>query len=198
MANGRYLVGISGASGAVYGRRLVETLLAGGHRVEVILTAAGKKVVGHELMFGLPEDAEGEEERLREIFGPVCFHAVDDLGAPPASGSVTYDGLAIAPCSMGTLAAVAAGASANLLQRAADVALKEGWPLVLVPRETPLNRAHLRNLLTAAELGARLVPAMPAFYHHPRTVEEMVDFVVGRALAALGLAQELVRPWAQG
>ena len=199
MGQGRYLIGITGASGAVYGRRLVEVLLAEGHLVEVILTVAGKKVVGHELGIRLDQadDAGQEGELLREAFGPARFYSVDDLFTPPASGSVAYDGLAIAPCSMGTLAAVATGASANLLQRAADVALKEGWPLVLVPRETPLNKAHLRNLLTAAELGARIVPAMPAFYHHPQSVEELVDFVVGRVLRALGLEQTFVPPWGE-
>ncbi|MDA8145656.1 MAG: UbiX family flavin prenyltransferase [Thermaerobacter sp.] len=192
----RFLVGITGASGAAYGRRLVEVLLEREQEVWLVVTPAGRQVLRQEGGIHLPEDPRDAARVAGEAFGAgLTYFDAADLNAPPASGSVPLDGTALVPCSMGALSAVATGAARNLLERAADVALKEGRRLVLVPRETPLSLVHLRNLVAAAEAGARIVPAMPGFYHQPRRVEDLVDFVVGRVLRALGLGDDLVPPW---
>jgi len=198
---GRYVVGMTGASGAAYGRRVVQALLAAGHRVDLIVTEAGKQVLAYELGFrGLHDPAAtaafflppGARPGAAEAFR---LHDNRDLYTDLSSGTVPVDGVAFVPCSMDTVSALATGRSENLLERVGDVALKEGRRLVLVPRETPLSRIHLRNLLTLAESGAVILPAMPGFYHHPRSVEDLVDFIAGKVLNALGLPQDLFRPW---
>ncbi|MCM0080460.1 UbiX family flavin prenyltransferase [Geomonas sp. Red32] len=194
-----FALAITGASGAVYGVRLAEELLRGGHRVSLTVSAAGFAVLGEEC--GLRW--EGEPERVRAALdayfeglpGRIAYHPVDDLFSPIASGSAAPDAMIVAPCSMGTLSRIACGNSGNLLERAADVMLKEGRPLVLVPRETPLNAIHLENMLKLSRLGVRMIPAMPGFYHHPTTVEEMVDFVVGKVLDAIGVEHRLFKRW---
>lgn len=197
---GRYAVGVTGASGVVYGRRTVQTLLRHGHRVDLIITPAGRQVLAHEL--GLDESADDADTAA--FFTPeggaggrgrLALHHFGALHADISSGSVPVDGLVVIPCSMDTVSALATGRSENLLERVGDVALKEGRRLVVVPRETPLSRIHLRNLLTLAEAGAVVLPAMPAFYHQPSRVDDLVDFVVGKVMAALGLQQDLFRPW---
>jgi 4-hydroxy-3-polyprenylbenzoate decarboxylase len=187
----RFLVGITGASGAVYGVRLVERLLDEGREVDVIVSAAARRVLAVEL--DRPADPR---TWLRGRTGRAPgFHDDADLAALPASGSSTADAMLVAPCSMGTAARIAAGVSGSLIERAADVILKERRPLVLVPRETPLSTLHLRNLHELSQLGARIVPAMPAFYFGPRGMEDLVEFVVDRALQAAGAGLPLRHPW---
>ncbi len=173
----RLLVAITGASGSIYGKKLVENATEAGAEVEVIFSSAGEKVYAHEL---------GEPPQNLASLAKATYRA-DDLFAPPASGSAPYEAMVICPCTMGTLAAVAQGLASNLIHRAADVFLKEGRPLYLVVRETPFNRIHLENMLRASEAGAIIYPAMPAFYYRPETLEEMVAFFVRRLLARLGL-----------
>jgi 4-hydroxy-3-polyprenylbenzoate decarboxylase len=208
---GRYVVGVTGASGALYARRLVATLVRGGHRVDLVVSAAGFRVLAHELDWDDPryEGPGGLEARCRRFFlapegdaGPAAerlrLHPIRDVAGPLASGSTPTDGMVVVPCTMGRIGAFASGRSQDLLDRCADVALKEGRPLVLVPRETPLSLVHLRNLTALAEAGAVILPAMPGFYHHPRTVQDVADFVVAKVLARLGLtelAQALLPPW---
>lgn len=188
----RYFVGMTGASGHRYAERLIRALVAAGHEVDLCLTEAGCKVAAWEL--GIDAGARGERlaEALPGWLGAHTARAVrafaaDRIEAPPSSGTALTGGVLLVPCSMGTLARVAAGFSSNLVERAADVALKEGRRLVLVPRETPLSEIHLENLLRLARLGAVVLPAMPGFYHHPKTLEDLVDHVVGKVLDRLGV-----------
>ncbi|MDO4540337.1 MAG: flavin prenyltransferase UbiX [Syntrophomonadaceae bacterium] len=187
---GRYIVGITGASGAVYGIELINRLLAGGHELHVVISPAAELVMHDEL--GLELEGMGLNER-RALFadGKLLMHDYHDIAAVIASGSYLCDAMIIAPCSMGSLSAVSGGRSDNLIERAADVMLKERRPLVLVPRETPLSSVHLRNMLRLSEDGAVIVPAMPAFYHKPQGVGDMVDFVVGKVLDVLRLPHDI-------
>jgi 4-hydroxy-3-polyprenylbenzoate decarboxylase len=184
----------------VYGWRVVGALLARGHRVDLIITPAGYQVLEEEM--GLPGRSP---EEVRRFFAPsggegdsergLRLYDCGDLRVDIASGSVPVDGVALVPCSMSTVSALATGRSGDLLERVGDVALKERRRLVIVPRETPLSVVHLRNLLLLAEAGAVVLPAMPGFYHRPGRVEELVDFIVGKVLAALGVGQDLLPPW---
>ncbi|HET6498665.1 MAG TPA: flavin prenyltransferase UbiX [Coriobacteriia bacterium] len=197
----RYTVAITGASGGVYGLRLVERLLAGGHEVALIMTSAGQRVLTHELRLEVPV-RDGAHALLRYLelpsTAPLRIAHYDNLFDPLASGSHRTDAMVVAPASMGYCARVASGLSSNLAERAADVALKERRPLVLVPRETPLSLVHLRNFVALAEAGAHIVPAMPAFYHHPETLDDQVNFVVGKVLDLLGIPHELFVRWGDG
>jgi len=186
----RVVVGITGASGAVYGKRIVEVLTANAFKVELIFSKAGKEVFEFETGVNYADFASSLPSDLVELYEP------DDLFAPPSSGSHSVRGMVIAPCSAGTLGHIASGATANLIHRAADVNLKEGRPVVLVFRESPLNRIHAENILRVIDAGATLLPASPAFYTKPREVRELVDFVVERALRALlGREFGLIKSW---
>jgi flavin prenyltransferase len=195
---GKCIVAVTGASGSVYGMRVIEQLVLAGHDVTVVFTNAGREVTAFELGFDLPaENPAGAlatflelptVERLRVVASDQMFDAI-------ASGSHRTDAMIVAPCSMGFVSAVANGLSDDLPQRAADVMLKERRPLVLVPRETPLSLVHLRNLTAAAEAGAVIVPAMPAFYTKPQTVDDLVNFVVGKVLDLLDVDHELFNRW---
>jgi 4-hydroxy-3-polyprenylbenzoate decarboxylase len=192
----RFAVCFSGGSGIAYGLRLVEVLLAAGHGVELCATKAALRVLVHEA--GLAVDLRRPD--LAALFAPelrkhLAVHDLEAVEAAPASGSAGIEATVVVPCSMGTLARVAHGFSSNLVERAADVAIKEGRTLIVVPRETPLSKIHLRNMLTLAELGAVMLPAMPGFYHRPSTVQEMVDFVVGKILDRLRVEHASVRRW---
>ncbi|WP_283809128.1 UbiX family flavin prenyltransferase [Tumebacillus amylolyticus] len=193
-----YVVGMTGASGAVYAIRLVQELCKNdAHRVHLVLTDAVYQVFNLEMGWPVPH---GDRESIPNWFdipesADLHVHAPRDYGAPIASGSHLTEGMIVIPCSMGTLSAIASGASDNLLERAADTHLKEGRPLILVPRETPFNKIHLKNMLACAEAGARIVPAMPGFYHRPQTMEDLIDFVVGKALDALHVEHSLFRRW---
>jgi 4-hydroxy-3-polyprenylbenzoate decarboxylase len=195
-----YTVIITGASGSVYGLRLVERLLLAEHAVSLVATEAGRDVMAYETGLRLPmKDAEGAV--LDELELPrgsrLRTPAADDIFDPLASGSRKVDGTIVIPASMGFCGSLASGLASDLPERAADVALKEGRPLVVVPRETPMNLIHLRNLTALAEAGARIVPAMPAFYHRPETIEDQIDFVVGKVLDVLGIEHDLFTRWGE-
>lgn len=193
-----YVVVITGASGSVYGLRAVEQLLVSGHTVSLVATPTGAEVMAYETGLRLPETA-AKETVLRFLDLPpdsaLRVVADSDLFDAVASGSSAVDGVIVIPASMGFVGSVAAGLGSDLAERAADVALKERRPLVLVPRETPLNLIHLRNLTALAEAGAIIVPAMPAFYQRPETLDDMVNFVVGKALDVLGIEHQLFPRW---
>jgi 4-hydroxy-3-polyprenylbenzoate decarboxylase len=196
----RFFLGITGASGHAYADALLRALTAAGHEVDLSITAAGAKVLRHELGVEAGERGELLAEALPGWIGASAARAVrafpgDAIEAPPSSGTSLGGGAILCPCSMGTLARVAAGFSSNLVERAADVALKEGRKLVLVPRETPLSAIHLENLLRLAQLGAVVLPAMPGFYHRPKTVADLVDHVVGKVLDRLGVEHALGARW---
>ena len=192
-------IAVTGASGAVYATRTVAALLERGVHVELIVSDYGRRLLRDEL---------GERATIDRLMpfltdkygdgvaaGTVTIHSNRDLGATIASGSHGCSGMAIVPCSMKTLAAVAHGLSRNLIERAADVMLKEQRRLVIVPRETPMSLPQLRNMVLCAEAGAMILPAMPAFYQMPKTLDDLADFMAGKILSALGFEHELYPPW---
>ena len=192
-------VGVTGASGALYAVRTVAALLAGGFRVELVVSDFGRRLLHDELgeaascdrLIEYLADRYGDDVRA----GALVVHSNRNLGASIASGSYACAGMAIVPCSMKTLAGVAHGLSRSLIERAADVMLKERRPLVIVPRETPMSLPQLRNLVASAEAGATVLPAMPAFYQGPRTLDDLADFMAGKILDALGVPHALYPPW---
>jgi 4-hydroxy-3-polyprenylbenzoate decarboxylase len=193
----RVFLGITGASGAPYAARLLEALEAAQCEVGVCASAAGLEVLATEL-WGNPRLSRDETlARLLERAPSATVYDPQDWKAPYASGSAKVDAYVICPCSMGTLGTLASGAMSNLIHRAASVALKEGRRLVLMPRETPLSSIHLRNMLTLREAGATILFLAPGFYHGAESVDDLVDFVVARALDQLGLEQELAPRWGQ-
>ncbi|WP_422447684.1 UbiX family flavin prenyltransferase [Thermoanaerobacterium sp. DL9XJH110] len=191
----RFVVGITGASGCIYGVRLIEELLKGKHEVHLSVTENGGRVLKHEL--GLDTEALishlGKFEK--SFGGTLKNYDINDLFAPIASGSFKADAMVIIPCSMSTLAFIAHGLSHNLLQRTADVFLKEKRKIVIVPRETPLNSIHLENMLALSKMGVSIIPAMPAFYQNPKTIDDMVNFIVGRVLDILNIPNQLYDGW---
>lgn len=194
----RIFLALSGASGSIYGLGLARELCRLGSELFFCATTSGQLVCREETGLDLTGDLSAAGERLCSYLGVengIRMVSHDDLFAGPASGSAAPDAMIVAPCSMGTLARIAAGISGNLVERSADVMLKERRPLLLVPRETPLSEIHLENMLKLARSGARIIPAMPAFYHRPETVSDMVDFVVGRVLDQAGIAHDLYRRW---
>ncbi|GAB6990306.1 UbiX family flavin prenyltransferase [Paenibacillus pini] len=193
-----WIVGITGASGSVYGVRLIEVLLQKGFNVHVVVSNAGWRVLHEELGWNITRREQALSEKFSDTAGSLIYHPVADIGATIASGSFQVEGMVIAPCSMGTLSGVAHGSSDNLMTRAADVMLKEGRPLVLVPRETPLHAIHLENMLKLARLGVKIIPAMPAFYFHPQRIEDLIDFQVGKLLDSLRIDHELFTRWQGG
>ncbi|RIX53486.1 UbiX family flavin prenyltransferase [Paenibacillus nanensis] len=193
----RWIVGITGASGSIYGVRLIEELLKQRYEVHLVVTEAGWRVLKEELGWETTRRAEAVEKAFcaNPTHGRLIFHPNGDIGASIASGSFRVQGMIIMPCSMGTLSSIAHGASNNLMTRAADVMLKEGRKLLIVPRETPLHAIHLENMLTLARLGVRIVPAMPAFYYKPQSMDEMVNFLVGKVLDNADIDHDLYRRW---
>jgi len=196
----RYFLGITGASGHAYADALLRALVAAGHEVDVSVTEAGAKVMRHELSIDAGDRGEllsRELERWigREAARSVRAFASDAIDAPPSSGTALGGGVILCPCSMGTLSRVSIGFSSNLVERAADVALKEGRKLVLVPRETPLSSVHLENMLRLSRLGAVILPAMPGFYHRPHEIEDLVNHVVGKILDRLGVSNGVGARW---
>ena len=197
-----YLVVISGASGSVYGLKLLEQLLVAGHKVSLIATKAGREVMQFETGFAMPEAGAGAAEavaRFLELPSTPNLRVVaqSDMFDAAASGSALIDGMIVCPASMGFCGSVAAGLASDLPERAADVMLKERRPLVLVPREAPFSVIHLRNLTALAEAGAIVVPASPAFYQRPASIDDLVDFVVGKVLDQLGVEHHLFKRWGQ-
>ena len=199
MANRRIAVGVTGASGAIYAVRTIAALLESGCDLELVFSDYGKRLLLDEL------GPDAKVERFRELLtarygdgvsrGTFVIHSNKDLGASLASGSHRCEALVIVPCSMKTLAGVALGLSRSLIERAADVMLKEHRRLVLVPRETPMSLPSLKNLVACAEAGAVILPAMPAFYQQPKTIEDLASFMAGKILNVLGFDQQLFPPW---
>ena len=194
-----YVIGIAGASGAPYAKRVIQGLLAAHHDVKAVITDAGRRVLEVEEGVRLTGVPTADLPILNAwVGGDVSnLELVDerDVSAPIASGSYPIAGMAVVPCSTGTLARIAHGISSGLLERAADVCLKERRRLILVPRETPLNLVHLRNMTAVTEAGAIVLPAMPGFYHRPQTVQDSVDFLAGRVLAHLGVEASFHKNW---
>lgn len=195
----RILIGVTGASGAIYAERLINVLRNLVPRIYLVFSDAARQVVRHELRdpgeenFSLVRAAQGHlSDSDRHV---IRLFKNDDLFAPVASGSSAPSAMIVVPCSMGSLGRIAHGVSSNLLERAADVVLKEKKRLVFVPRETPLSSIHLRNMLTLSEMGAHIVPAMPAFYQNPQNCMDLVDFMVGRFMDALGFPHDLYAAW---
>ncbi len=181
----RVVVGITGATGAVYAVRLLQRLRASNVEIHLVASPAGVLNVHHEL---------GLDRRALEALADTAY-SPGDVGAAIASGSFTTDAMVVAPCSMKSLAAIAHGLADNLLTRAADVTLKERRRLVLMVRETPFNLAHLRNMTAATEMGAVIFPPLPAFYHRPQTIDELVDDTVERVLSLIGVDQAAPKSW---
>ncbi|WP_418790462.1 UbiX family flavin prenyltransferase [Phosphitispora sp. TUW77] len=200
---GSYIVGITGASGAIYARNMLRALLSLKHEVSLTITDPGFRVLREELSWELPQPRAADMvnaikfylgwEEDKDI--PLRYFDHRDIGAEIASGSARNDGMIVIPCTVSTLSGIACGASENLVERAADIMLKEKRQLVLVPRETPLNQIHLKNMLELASMGAHIVPAAPAFYHKPETIEDLVNFVVGRVLDLLKIEHNLFKRW---
>ena len=181
----RIVVGISGASGGVMGVRLLAALRQAGVETHLVVTPGGWRSLARETSL-----TRGEIEAQAS----VCY-AAEDLDAAIASGTFPADGMVVCPCSMGTVSAIANGTSDNLLERAADVVIKERGQLILVPRESPFSAIHLENMLKLARLGVTIMPAAPGFYHEPKSIEDLVDFMVARILDHLGVEHELTSRW---
>ncbi len=196
----RYFVGLTGASGHAYARTLIRALVGAGCDVDVSITAAGCKVLRHEQGF----DAGVEGEKLGAVLAPWLGEEIaprvraftgSAVEAPPSSGTSLTGGVIICPCSMGTLARASVGFSSNLVERAVDVALKERRKLILVAREAPYSTLHLENMLRLSRMGALILPASPGFYHKPKTLDDLVDHVVGKVLDALGVQHSVGARW---
>jgi flavin prenyltransferase len=194
-----YTVAISGASGAPYALRLLQALIKGGHSIYLTISGDGLSILNDEtglllkgsetdIQYALGKHLEAKDEQ-------ISYFDEDNMYAPIASGSVKVDAMVVVPCSMKALASIAHGFASNLIERAADVMLKEKRKLIIVPRETPLSAIHLRNMVTLAEAGCHIIPAMPAFYHHPKKISDMVDFVTGRVLDSMGVENDLSPRW---
>lgn len=205
-----YIVALTGASGAIYGIRLVEELLGRGEDVDLVISPSGFVLLNEELGLDLSKGdvvegikgfiaglkkKRGGKKAGGERQGTLRYFPSSDLAAPISSGSSLKRAMVICPCSMGTLSRISIGSSSNLIERAADCMLKERGDLVLVPRETPLNSIHLENMLRLSRAGAMILPAMPAFYTGPETIDDMVDFVVGKVLDVLRVENSLYKRW---
>ncbi len=192
---------LTGASGLPYGLRLLECLLAAGCRVQLLYSQAAQVVARQELDLELPSRPEATRELLLTRYpglpGELKVYGREEWFAPVASGSNPPEALVVCPCTMGTLAAIAQGLADNLIERAADVVLKEGRRLILVPRETPFSVIHLENMLRLARAGAVILPPSPGFYHHPQSVGDLVDFVVARVLDQLAVPHQLMDRWGE-
>jgi 4-hydroxy-3-polyprenylbenzoate decarboxylase len=201
------ILGITGASGAIYAVRLLETLLAAGRDVHLSISPSGRDVLAHELNIDidlanfdpirlrLRDEVSGAHKAGDGIAGSLHYYHYQDFMAPMASGSFLTAGMAICPCSGSTLSSVAAGSATNLIQRAAEVQLKERRRLILVPREAPLSLAHIDNMRRVTEAGGVILPASPGFYHGEKTIDELVNFVVARICDQLGVEHNLTKRW---
>jgi len=192
---------ITGASGFSYGLRLLECLVKADCEISVLMSQAAHAVASIENGLKFPGQTTKLKETLCEMTDArddqLQVYSAQEWTAPIASGSSSSDAMVVCPCSAGTLSAIAVGASSNLIERAADVMLKERQPLILVPREMPLSSIHLQNMLTLSQQGVVIMPASPGFYHQPKTIDDLVDFVVARILKQLGIKQDLVAPWGE-
>ena len=201
MTDNRITLAMTGASGAQYGLSLLKALIAADQQVHMLISKAALMVIATETELSLPANISQQQVILSEYAGAkenqLRLYSREDWMAPVASGSGAPNRMVICPCSTGTLSSVAVGACDNLLERAADVVLKERGQLILVVRETPFSTIHLQNMLTLSQAGAIILPANPGFYHQPQSIEDMVNFVVARVLNQLGIGQDLVKPWGQ-
>lgn len=198
MVQKHIFVALTGASGSMYGLRLAEQLCLSGFQVTFSASCSGTAVCREETGLDLSGDLDKALERLYahlEIDSGITLVHPEDLFCGAASGSSAPDAMVVCPCSMGTLARIAVGVSGNLIERSADVMLKERRPLLLVPRETPLSDIHLENMLKLSRSGARIIPAMPGFYGRPESVLDLVDFVVGKIMDQLGIENDLYKRW---
>ncbi|HCA25606.1 MAG TPA: aromatic acid decarboxylase [Pseudomonas sp.] len=197
----RVTLAVTGASGVQYAMRLLGCLVEAGVEVSFLISQAAQLVVATETEWQLPPKPQALEQYLTEQFkaaqGQIKVYGKQDWMAPVASGSGAPAAMVVCPCSTGTLSAIATGASNNLIERAADVALKERRKLILVPRETPLSSIHLENMLKLSQMGAVIMPASPGFYHKPQSIDDLVDFVVARVLGQLGMEQALIPRWGE-
>ncbi|MBU4184770.1 MAG: UbiX family flavin prenyltransferase [Proteobacteria bacterium] len=197
--NKKIVVAICGASGSIYGIRLLKAILINPVEIYLIISSAGYKVLEHETGYrgesflSFLKDKGIKFNKKAQLY----TYNQDDLFAPPASGSFRNDGMVIAPCSMKTLGAIASGIADNLIHRAADVNLKEKRPLILLPRETPLNLIHLKNMYVAAKAGATIMPPSPSFYSNPQNISDLVDSVIARVLDHLKIEHNLVKEWGE-
>lgn len=187
----RIIIGITGASGSIYAIRLIEELLNQKIFVHIICTDTGKEVMKYETSM----DIDNWVENLKIQYTHVNLENIHNLFSGVASGSYRFDAMIILPCSMGTLAEISTGLAKNLLCRAADVALKENRRLIIVPRETPFNAIHLENMLKLSRLGVNILPAMPGFYHKPQTMDDLINFVIGKILDSLNIENTLFKKW---
>lgn len=188
---GKYIVGITGASGSIYGVKLVEEILKRNNEVFLIITDNGEKVLEYELEI----DFMKWTDELSKVYKTINICNIDDMFSVVASGSFKTDGMVIAPCSMGSLSKISNGITDSLLIRAADVIMKEKRKLILVPRETPFNSIHLNNMLNLSRLNVTILPPMPSFYNKPKTLDDIVDNTIGRILASLDIENELYGEW---
>ncbi|HHJ15446.1 MAG TPA: UbiX family flavin prenyltransferase [Gammaproteobacteria bacterium] len=199
--NTPFALAITGASGAPYALRLLELLLAQGEAVDIMISAPGQIVMSMETDLRLPGQPAGIQRALTEHFaaaeGQLRVFGREEWTAPLASGSSAPRALVVCPCTTGTLAGIAAGTSSNLIERAADVTIKEGRKLILVPRETPFSAIHLENMLKLARLGVVILPPSPGFYQEPHTIADLVDFVVSRILDQLGIDNNISPRWGE-
>jgi 4-hydroxy-3-polyprenylbenzoate decarboxylase len=196
---GIYTVAITGASGSPYALRVLQVLLQQGHTIYLCISGDGLKILGEEsgiLLKGSETDIQSAMVRqLDARGGQLRYFNEDNMYTPIASGSTHVDAMVVIPCSMKALSSIANGFASNLIERAADVTIKERRKLILVPREMPLSAIHLRNMLTLAEIGCHIVPAMPGFYHHPKQLQDIIDFVAGRVLDAMGVENTIAPRW---
>jgi flavin prenyltransferase len=191
-------LGITGASGSIYAQRLLLHLNESPQvsRIDLVISQAGVRVAGEELGINVAgKDPRVVRDLIGKVTDKVIVHSPSDIGATIASGSYQSDAMVVVPCSMGSLAAIASGITRDLIHRAADVMLKENKLLVLVPRESPFNAIHLENMLKLARLGVRIIPAMPSFYHHPQTIDDLIEHFTHRLLDHLGVAHEQETRW---
>lgn len=196
---GIYTIAITGASGSIYGVKLLDYLLKKGYKVYLTITKEGALIMKEEVGFNWRGSEKAIEKRIKKDLkierGKLSFFNEENLFAPVSSGSQKVDAMVVIPCSMKTLSGIAQGYANNLVERSADVMIKEGRTLILVPRETPLNTIHLRNMLSLSQIGVMIIPAMPAFYNHPKKVEDLVNFIVGKVLDSLNIENSLYRRW---
>lgn len=199
--NGRVTLAITGASGAQYGLRLLECLVKAHYQVLVLISKAAQVVVATETDFNLPGTPDAQQSYLQNLYsaeaGQIRVYGREQWMSPVASGSGAPSAMVVCPCSTGTLSAIATGASNNLIERAADVALKERRQLILVPREAPLSTIHLEHMLSLSRQGVVILPAAPGFYHKPERIEDMIDFIVARILNQLNIDHALMPRWGE-
>ncbi|GAA6204601.1 flavin prenyltransferase UbiX [Thalassotalea sp. SU-HH00458] len=197
--NEKITIAITGASGSLYALRLIECLVAADHQLYILCSSAARVVFDTEVGLKLPSSPDAAGKVLTEKFnakeGQITFFGKEQWFSPVASGSAAPKKMVVCPCSTGTLAAISQGMSDNLIERAADVVIKERGQLILVPRETPFSTIHLQNMLSLSQMGVTIMPAAPGFYHNPESINDLIDFMVGRLLDHLNIEQKIMPRW---